>query len=151
MEEAPRKDSQPQKSDPLVLACVAFAGFGLLLLLPAFLFSLGPMISTRGRAWEYEPVRELLIISVVMFILVVVSPSVAAYSLSRGRGQSRAPVIAAAISSASVGILFVVFGIRMAWAGSIIITTPCLALSAYAFWSLRRGALSNRRLERTRR
>jgi cation transport ATPase len=139
MEAAPHKDTHPQKnSDPLISACVAFAGFGLLLLLPVLFFSLGPMISTGGRAWEYEPVRELLIAGVIIFLLIVVSPSVAAYSLSRGHGRAKALVMVAAISSALVGSLFVMIGISMAWAGCIIITTPCFASSAYAFRSLRR-------------
>jgi hypothetical protein len=141
MEEAPHKDALRQKSNPLVLACVAFAGFGVLLLLPTFFFSLGPLISTRGRAWEYELVRELFIASMVMFILFVVSPLVAAVSLLRRR-RSKAPVMAAAISAGLVGILFVMIGIRMEWAGSIIVITPCFALSAYAFWWFRRrGAI----------
>jgi len=146
MEESPHKDTRARKnSDPLILACVVFAGFGLLLLLPAIFFSLGPMVSTSGRAWEHEPVRELFIASVMIFFLIVVSPLAAAYSLSRGRGRSKAPVMVATISSALVGILFVMIGISMAWIGSIIITVPCFALSAYAFWSLRRkGAVQQR-------
>jgi hypothetical protein len=76
----PRKDSEPTG-----FAYAAFAGFVLLLLLPAFFFSLGPLIYTRGRAWEYDPVRELFIISVVFFVLFVLAPLVAAYRLSKGR------------------------------------------------------------------
>jgi hypothetical protein len=137
MEKAPHKDIHPQKrSDPLIMAFVAFAGFGFLLLLPAFLFSLGPLISTRGRAWEYDLVRDSFIASGIVFLLFVVSPLVAAYSLSRGHRWSKAPVMAAAISSGLIGILFIMIGIRMGSAGSIIIIAPCLALSVYAFWSL---------------
>ena len=143
MEEAPHKDSRPQKnSNSLSLACAAFAGFGLLLLLPALFFSLGPLISTRGRAWEYEPVRELFIISVVVFVLVVVLPLVAAYRLSRRRGGSKGLLLAVAVSSALVGVLFTVSGIHMGSAGSVIIIAPCFALSVYALWSLlRKGAV----------
>jgi hypothetical protein len=141
MEEAPHKEAQPKKvADPLVMAYVVFAGFALLLLLPAFFFSLGPLISTRGRAWEYDLVRELFITSVVTFILVVVLPLVAAYNLSRGTKWSRASVMAAAVTSALVGLLFLIGGITRGWPVSIIITAPSWALSVYAFWSLRRKA-----------
>jgi hypothetical protein len=140
MEEAPHKGAQPQKnSGPFVAACVAFAAFGLLLLVPAFFFSLGPLISTSGRAWEYDPVRELFIGSVVLFLLIVVSPLVAAYSLSRGHGRSKASVMVAGIASGLVGIMFLVVWISASWS-MIIIVAPCFALSAYAFWSLRRRA-----------
>lgn len=141
MEEPLHKKAPPQKnSNPSVMAYVAFAGFALLLLLPAFFFSLGPLISTRGRAWEYDPVRELFITSVITFILLVVLPLVAAYSLSRESRWSKASVLAAAVSLAFVGLLLLIGGITRGWPGSIIVTAPCLALCVYAFWSLRRKA-----------
>ena len=55
----------------------------MLVLLPALYFSLGPLIYTRGRAWEYDLVRDLFIVSVVLFVLIVLAPLVAAYRLSR--------------------------------------------------------------------
>lgn len=137
MEEAPHKEAQPKKvADPLVMAYVVFAGFALLLLLPASFFSLGPLISTRGRAWEYDLVRELVITSVVTFILVVVLPLVTAYNLSPGTKWSRASVMAAAVTSALVGLLFLIGGITRGWPGSIIITAPSWANEAKALFGL---------------
>ncbi|HZG52195.1 MAG TPA: hypothetical protein VEZ40_08665 [Pyrinomonadaceae bacterium] len=141
MEETPHTDAHPsKKADPFVLACVAFAGFGLLLFLPAFFFSLGSLISTGGRAWEYDPVREPFIAGVVIFVLIVALPLLAAYGRSRAHARSNALMTAAAMSSGLVGILFLMIGIRMTWPGSVIIIAPCFALSVYAFWSLRRSS-----------
>ena len=86
MEEVPHDPARPPKgSRPSAGACVIFAGVGLLLLLTPLYFSLGPLIYTRGHAWEYDLVRDLFIISVVLFVLFVLAPLVAAYRLSRGR------------------------------------------------------------------
>ena len=138
-ESALKTTSPPHKpSNLLGFVCLAFCAFGLLILLPMLLFSLGPLIATSGRAWEHDPVRELFIASLVVFALLVVSPMLAAYSLLRKRRWAKAPVIMTAIASLLVGVLVVIIAASMAWYESIILSVPCLALSVYAFWALYR-------------
>jgi hypothetical protein len=141
MGEATHKTSRPPReaTDPLGGICIALVALGSLLLLPTLLFSLGSLITTGGRAWEYEPVRELFTISVIIFVLLIVLPLVARFSLVRNRRGAKFPAAAAIIASSSFGILFLVSAIRMEWAvGNIIISAIFFTLGASAFWLLRR-------------
>ena len=138
-ESALKTTKPPQKPSDLVgFVFLAFCAFGLLVLLPMLYFSLGPLITTRGRAWEYDPVSELFIASLVVFALLVVSPMVAAYSLLRKRRWAKATMTVSAIASLLVGVLIVISAVSMAWYESIILAAPCFALSVYAFWAMYR-------------
>jgi hypothetical protein len=108
------------------------------MLIPALLFSLVPLVASGGRAWEYDPVRELFIAGVVIFLLLVVLPLVARYGTLRNRKWAKASAVAAGAGAALVGALFLISALSIGMAGGFIIPVIFFGLSASVFWLLHR-------------
>ena len=120
-----------------------FGGFHACILPLALFFSLGPLIATGGRAWEYEPVREMFIASLIVLGLLVVIPFAAARALLKNRGWVQALVLVTATASSLMGLLVLISLIDDGMPGWVIPLVSYMGLSAYSFWLLYHKALSN--------
>ena len=126
-----------------------FGGFHACVLPLALLFSLGPLITSRGRAWEYEPVRELFIASLLVFSFLVVLPLAVAYGLRKGHAWAKLMLLIAAMLEMLVGLLLAVSFVPELGFWGVMLPSAYLGLSAYSVWYIYRHTLSNNSFNRS--